>query len=241
MEYLVPVDADVFDLMIMEWRIGRRNDTTVSKGIRVGFNLPQVERDVIKDLVGRKKVNSWIVKVSRRSLRGTGTIGHFRVPFLNPGFSTDNTFRFSQMKGAYFKVYYSSAAMSTRFENFICPAFGHRSVVTDITAEEVRRTRRTDKIYTMNSESYFLNVKVEPFGYRPVVLNGGPTLKGDYYIDIALYNDKDKKILSSYYRIPQFITIVNEREERVPSECLNFRVPDRDEDVDPFKKFKFGR
>ena len=84
-----------------------------------------------------------------------------------------------------------------------------------------------------------VNRKVELISYSPVTVNGGMELKGDYSIELAFYNQKSKRRLSSFVELEKVVSL--DKEEVVAVEgCENYIVPERGKG-DSIKKFKFGR
>ena len=57
-----------------------------------------------------------------------------------------------------------------------------------------------------------MSAKVEPITYAPININGGQVLRGDYSIDIALYNQKRKLKLSNWVKIKKTASIKTEEE-----------------------------
>jgi len=61
--------------------------------------------------------------------------------------------------------------------------------------------------------------------FRPNSFNGGNRLKGNYYIEIAPYNSKEKVINGGFARLPMYVSVKQEEEISIPS-CDGFH-PDR--------------
>lgn len=218
-------DCHIESAKVMKWHVGLKRDITISKGIQLKIGFPYIRREDLAYLSKAQGINSWVVKVSRMvPTRPAEEIGIFYVPLLVPRGKGQMTsvFRAKQLEFAYFNVYYSAAAISKRFEDSHCPVFNHTRYIEDLNIVRSPASSSTIAINTAERERF--TRKVERFGYRPLVLNGGMSLRGRYVVDIALYNFKTKMKQSTYIRLPEELEVPFEG-NKVVKECIDFKIP----------------
>ena len=226
------------------WRVGgvlRRQE--VSKGFSMKVKLPLLSTKSIRDLVNTRNVDSWLLRVRKLSYSGSKTLGYVYIPIVIPGRSMDYAFKIKQLGHGMINVYYSASAISTRFENLRCPALNHNTLIKELKIS--KDSGKLKKMIVSPVEREKINRKVNKYGYRPIVLNGGEVLTGRYKVDIAFFNFSSKTKESSYIELPSTVEISGERTKAI-SGCANFEYPAmrpaRDNDNDnPIQKFKFGR
>ncbi len=231
-------DVFVSDAEIDKWRVGPLRRQRVSKGIRIGVTLPKLDMGDLKTLIRSTEVDSYILRLKRRGVVGGRVIGHLYIPFLIKKGKTESSFRAKQMTKGYFFVYYSSAALSSRFENMSCPAFNHSLLIKDVSISPHRE--QLIKFNVSKSAQERLSVKVEPFDYK-TVFNGGSSLLGDYIVELAYFNYEKKERKSSWVELPERVTISREHDTAIKGCSGNNLPPPLEDSGDPVKKFKFGR
>ncbi len=228
----------VSDVAIEKWRVGPLRRQKLSKGIRIGVTFPQLDMGDLETLVRETNVDSYILRLKRRGVVGGRVIGHLYVPFLIRKGKTSSSLRSKQMTKGFFFVYYSAAALSARFENMSCPAFNHRYLIKEVELDKHRNQMITFNVSKSSVEKVI--ARVNPFDYK-TVFNGGPSLVGDYVIEMAFFNYEKKERKSSWIELPERVTVQNEFEQVVKG-CASDNLPPPVEDTgDPVKRFKFGQ
>lgn len=220
-----------------KWRVGPLRKQRVSKGIRVKLSFPQLDKKDLKDLISHLGIDSWIVRVKRRTMITNQTLDYFYIPFLVPGRGTSDL-RIKQIPAGFLNIYYSAAAISSRFEKFQCPAFDHRKEITGYEVISVNGQDKVIKGSTRNSISF--NRKLEPYDYTPFSVNAGKEMNGEYRFEIALFDLKNKLRKSNWFLLPEAVKVTKEKLVALKG-CKNFEIPDPDSKIDDIQDFKFGR
>jgi len=235
--YIQIDDIGVSKISVQKWRVGPLRRQTLSQGIRLEVVFPILKKENLQSLINKFGVESWLLRVKRRSLTGTKQLGYFYVPLTTPGRKTSN-WRIKQLKKGFISIFYPAAAISSRFANFSCPAFDHRRIITEV---KTSYTASIDKLISVSSaEERYFAPKVKSFSYRPSPINGGVDLIGEYVIEVAMFNSKKKRIYSNFVTLPKIGEVVKERNKRIRG-CKNFTPPPRQENSDGIEKFKFGQ
>lgn len=233
-----PISHGAGEVKIIDWRVGPLRRQKVSKGIRMQVNFPLIERGHLQDLVDKRGVDSWLIRVRRRGPVGSDFLGWFYAPIIKAGRKANSPFRVRQVKAGFIHVYYAAAAVSTRFEGFMCPAFKHSKKIDNF--EKVNSYALGKVLSVSPAEQKRVMAKIEPFSYRPFVINGGADLTGEYSLEFALFNFQDKKIMSNFVEVSERIKIAKEIRVTLKG-CDSFVIPAPNEDSDKVKQFKFGR
>jgi hypothetical protein len=237
--YIIPKDTYVNSVEAITWKVGPAFKQRVSKGIRVKVQFPQLEKDHLKHLNREKKINAWLVRVHKSTLRGTKIIGYLYFPLVTPGSRAGDSVRTRQQEFGIFNIYYAAASLSSRFENFYCPAFKHQKVIGSAGLNKRKYSLR--KLIVSSSENERVVGRVEKFGYVPSSLNGGMEMKGVYNLDIAFYNSNSNMKKSNYVPLREEIQVAGEYENYITG-CTNFKIPPaKFDDGDRLRKFNFGR
>lgn len=236
--YINPINTGLTDVRVEKWRVGPNRDQEVSKGVTVFVSFPLLERDELERLVTEFGIDSWLIKVKKRSFSVNTTLGYVYIPLIVPGTQGKNKNRRHQIKKGTFSVYYSAAAISKRFENFECPAFNHNRYVEDWTIN--KRPITLDQIFAGPLEETYIGAKVTEYSYSGNILNGGQSIEGDYTVEIALYNHKEKKKKSNYIELVEVLNISAERQRQI-SGCEGFQIPTKEEDVNKMELFRWKR
>jgi len=233
---ITPLNVGAEDADVVPWTVGLLGKQKVAKGVKIKVKFPQLETDDIEDLVNNRGADSWLIRVRRRNMGRSEVLGFLYVPIVLPGTKESGQMRIKQTKGGFFSVYYAAAALSSRFEKFDCPAFDHDKWIEEIKIE--KENGPGSVIATSPSEMETISARVEAFSYSPITLNGGRSLSGEYIIDLALYNQSEKRKMSNYLELEDRVIVSNE--VSVPLEgCTGFKIPPKEEEKS--QPFKFGR
>ncbi len=234
---IIPNRVSISSAEIADWRVGPLRRQEVSKGIKIKLDFPQLETEHLQDLVNTIKIDSWIIRVKRKTLVTSETLDSFYVPLIVPG-RGKSKFRIKQVQAGFVNIYYSAAAISTRFEKFQCPAFDHSKEVTDF--EVIDTVSREKAIRASRTNASQVSGKLEAYSYRPFPINAGKNLTGEYHFEIALYNAKEKLRKSNWFELHEAIKVSKEKHVDIKG-CKNFKIPENDSTIDNVQDFKFGR
>ncbi|MCP4914332.1 MAG: hypothetical protein GY909_14560 [Oligoflexia bacterium] len=234
--YFVKVfDSNIEDFRTISWKVGAYGKQTISKGMQITVSLPVIKEEDLETLHKEKKVDSWLLKVTRMSSLRRETVGYFSVEFMSRKRGTPRV-RLVRKTGV--GVFYSAASISMRLSKSLCPAFKHNKKIEDI---ELKGSFSEQMISLTAGDIERINAKVPEVTYSPLSLNGGSSLKGRYYVDVALYNKESKIRYSSYLRAGKEIVI--DKEESVFLKGCQGKEPvgGNNSSEDPVKNFKFKR
>ena len=223
------------DLRVVPWTVGKGFlKQSISKGFIVSINFPELNRQELMELYKKKRVDSWIIKVERNTVRkGKEVIGYFMVPLR---VQTNKGLRISSSRLIRFRVYYAAASVSPRFQLFSCPAFEHNLQMVKFDIRKARSVQESIAIRRMNK----MKGKIESAGFASLEFNGGMSLKGEYTTSVALFNSDSRVFMSEYVPVRDTISVTGERPVVIRG-CGNFIISDRDEQKKEhsLKKIKF--
>ncbi|MCF8060530.1 MAG: hypothetical protein K9K67_14610 [Bacteriovoracaceae bacterium] len=235
--YIRAKDVGIDSVRVVDWKVGKYGKDTLSRGFRLSFDLPVLEDDDLKTLYKNRGANGWLIRLRRKTGIRNENLGYFAVEVISPKPGSESIYRYSSSKKGSVGVYYAASSVSTRLDQLPCPAFDHRLVIEEA---DVESSNVGELLWvSSSSESSNVSAKVHLISYSPITVNGGMELKGDYYIDIALYNTSSKERMTSFLQISNFIAVKKEEEVSVKG-CSNYIVPNKG-DARGNKKFKFGR
>src|SRR5690606_15712430 len=103
------------------------------------------------------------------------------------------------------KIYYAAAYASERFRNFKCPAFGHNKRINDM---DIVGGNEEFEIHLGQASSY--GEKPQLVELNPSSFNGGNSLVGEYWIEIAPYDSQNRLIHAPFKKIPSHLVIKSE-------------------------------
>lgn len=235
---IVPNKVAITSADVADWKVGTLRRETVSKGIRVKLEFPLLEKEHLQDLVKTVEIDSWLIRIKRRTMVTTETLDHFYIPLLIPG-QDKKEWRIKQIPAGFVNLYYAAAAVSTRFEKFSCPAFNHKKYITDY---EVVDVFSRDKVIRGNRRTpSFYSGKLTKYDYRPFPVNAGMEMNGEYRFEIALFNSKEKLRKSNWFELHQGVKVLEEKSLSKIKGCENFKIPENNSTIDDIQDFKFGR
>jgi hypothetical protein len=169
--------------------------------------MPKIKPEDLDYLTQQKNVDAWILRLIVNRDSETQDLGSlyslFRPNKLSRGIES------GAAKSVTMKVYYAAAYASERFRSFKCPAFDHNKKIDNmsIIGEDGPFSLIIGQTFPYNEKSQLVEL-------TPSSFNGGNSLKGEYFIEIAPYDSKRKLIHSSFKRIPMSIRV--EREMSIP-------------------------
>lgn len=204
------IDMSIEHVKEVEWRVGQRKEEKVSQSFIFVVTLPKVKQEELDSIQDAKGIDSWIVRLivmrgsEKQDLGSLYTL--WRPRRLGRGITS------SAATSASIKVYYAASYASERFRMFKCPAFNHNRKIDSI---KVKGEETSFSIGIEGAIPY--NEKSQLIELTPSSFNGGHSLVGEYFIEIAPYDSVHKMIHSSFKRIPLYLEISNEERVDVKS------------------------
>lgn len=205
-----PVTMEISHLNEIEWNVGMKKEETISQSFTFIVDLPRIKTEDLDYLTETKNIDAWILRliVSRGS--ETQDLGSlytlFRPRKISRGVPS------GAPTSVTMKVFYAAAFASERFRMFKCPAFGHTKKISSMSI-----TGDNEEFDITIGQAVPYNEKSQLVELTPSAFNGGNSLIGDYYVEIAAYDSKRKMIISPFKRIPMHINVSEEKIVRVKS------------------------
>ena len=203
--YVPNVSTEIERAYIVPWKVGLKREAEVSMGVRFFSTIPMLSDDAEDTLINKYGIDSWVIRFTRVRRNKHFRMRYFFIKFKN---ITRNT------KNISVSLFYQAAAVSKKFRFFHCPAFDHRYEVRSFQLEE-RSGRKSSDIFVRSIEK--LNAKVTRFKFSPMVLPAGRSLKGDYYVDYALFDSQRKQRYSNWHAVDKVLSIQQELSKIVAS------------------------
>lgn len=236
--YIEPKNTGIEFTEIKEWTVGQPLNQKISKGFMVKIKFPIIKTEDLMDLLEYRKIDSWLVRIYRRTYSSSEILGHLYIPIVLPG-RQKTGMRVRQLENGFFSIYYAAAAMSNRFEHFVCPAFDHNFVLEDVKIE--KRGTSLAKLVVSSVEMEEIRGEIAKFGYAPQIINGGMKLSGTYRVELALFNYGSKTRYSSFLPLQEVI-VVGPEKRKVVKGCTGFQIPPEGKKIDdPIKLFKWKK
>ena len=235
--YITPSEFKINEAEDVKWKVGRKKDQLLSKGINVKFTFPLLEKDHLRELLELHDVNAWIIKIVKLGFSRARPIGYMYVPLSVP--TPQRKYSYKQIKTGTFSIVYAAASISTRFEKFPCPAFDHRLIIEDFEIKD-KKTFGEKVISVTPTQQGKINAKISKFSYSTYKINGGTSIKGDYGVEIALFDSIKKRRKSNFVNFPQVVRVLSEKKKSITG-CAGYKIPDRPRESGGVKAFKFGQ
>ena len=211
--------SQIEEVRNIPWSVGQGfMKQQISKGFMAVITLPDLGDDDLSYLYNAKKVDSWLVKIERTTVRrGREFIGHFMVPLK---VQTQKNLRISLTTDIRFRVYYAAASVSSRLQRFPCPAFGHNLKLANF---HIHSSDSIQESLVIRGRE-MIRGKMETAGFVSLEFNGGASLQGEYSVSLALYNSSSKVLMSRYVPVRDTIAILEEYPIGIEG-CGNFVIP----------------
>jgi hypothetical protein len=206
------VEMGISHLNEVEWPVGKKKEATVTQSITFVVDLPKVSEEDLEHLTAMKGVDSWIVRLIVQRGSEKQDLGS-----LYARFKPKNVMRgqsSSSPTSVTMKIYYAAAYPSERFRFFHCPAFDHSRRISDmrIQGQATAFDLPIEQVSPYPEKSHLIEL-------TPSAFNGGNSLVGEYFIEIAPYDSEKKTIHAGFKRIPNYVEVLSENKESVNS-CL---------------------
>jgi hypothetical protein len=230
-------DSTVNSVDIIDWKVGPGiKKVVLSQGFLVKLNLPQLKSEDVMRMFEEDQVNSWLIRVVQK--KGYGhrrMLGQFYAPIIRSNPRSQKVSA-ATLKSVFVKIVYAAVAPSKRFENFICPAFGHDRYIdnAEIDREQIQLPN------LVMAPGALLQSDPARAEITPMQFNGGTELKGDYQFEMAFYDYENKRIKSNFFTIPYTVKILKENQKLIQG-CQGVGIPDRPEERDKIREFKLSR
>jgi hypothetical protein len=226
--FIEPVKAEILSYDVADWRIGKAMKDTVSRGIKIEFSLPILKSKHLKMLNLEKGVDSILVKVIQNMGHRVVILGFLEIPLYRSlrklrGKLKGSGRKFKQPEKAFLSIDYIASTIHPRMHQMICPPHHHNLEITKL-KKRTFLTKRDKGLSFSSQHGAFVSGKVKKFLYQSQVFRGWKTLKGKYYLELAYYNSKEKKRLTNYYRLNEYVEVVKEREVKI-KDCPESRTP----------------
>jgi hypothetical protein len=206
-----PVTMEVSRLNQIEWRVGKNKEAKVGQSITFIVEMPKLRNSDMDFLIENKNVDSWIIRLVVRRGSKTQDLGSLYTLF-RPRKASRTSQKGGPASTVTFKVFYAAAYASERFRAFDCPAFSHNKKIDSM---EIVGTNQEFSLNVTHSFPYL--EKSNPVELTPSAFNGGNSLEGKYYLEIAPYDSQRKMIHADFKRIPMSISVNSEESIRVQS------------------------
>lgn len=205
-----PVEMEISHLNEIEWNVGLRKEEKISQSVTFILDLPKIKDQDLDYLTEQRGIDSWIVRVMANRGSETQDLGSVYAAFRPK--KSSRAASVSATSSVKIKILYAAAYASERFRAFKCPAFSHSKKITSmaIKGENTEFRLSIDQVTPYLERSNLVEL-------TPTAFNGGNSLVGDYYLEIAPYDSKKRMIHSSFKRIPMYVSIESEEEVRVKS------------------------
>ena len=204
------IEMPLSDLDEISWPVGKWKDSKVSQSFTFIITLPKISPEDFEKIHEQKGMNAWVLRLILNQNNKTQDLGSLYVPLGSKKVFRGHGQNFPN--SAAVKVFYSAAYPSERFRFSNCPAFNHRKRISHLSIKNENTVFELSFDQTLNYSD-----KAQLVEFAPTAFNGGDSLTGDYFIEIAPYNVEKKVILGAFKRIPQYIEVSGEESINVPS------------------------
>lgn len=207
--YISDFDLSIGDARPIKWKVGLKREAVVSQGLLMRLDVPHMKDSDSNKLGRANSIDSWIYRLSRKRNNRAEILGYIELPFNKINSTTDD---FT------IQILYAAAIPSADFRRFHCPAFQHRKRIADI--KNLKSSNSNFTLYVNQNE--ILNASPAGLEFINISFNGGTSLQGEYYGEIALYNRHNKMIYGKFTRLNGSVLISSEEEVKVQS-CVGIR------------------
>lgn len=208
-DQITQINMEISYLKETDWKVGQKKEATVTQNISFALDMPKVSDEDLSYLANKHKVDAWIIRVIAVRNNKTQDLGSAYALF-NPAKSGRG--KRSTPESISLKIYYAASYASERFRSLKCPTFDHSKRIRSMKVEG------ENKAFTMHvGRPIPYGEKSQLVEFRPNSFNAGHSMAGNYYIEIAPYNSKDKVIFGGFTRIPMYVAIKEEENISIPS------------------------
>lgn len=214
-----PIQMEVSHLNDIAWKVGLKKEYEITQSITFITDLPKMKEKDLEVLTKHKGIDSWILRLIVNRGSESQDLGSLYAMFKPKRFSRTTSGN-KATSSVSIKIYYAAAFASEKFRSFSCPAFSHNKKIKEMSIEG------TNEEFSLSlGQSLPYNEKSHLVELTPSAFNGGNSLLGDYFIEIAAYDSINKIIHSSFKRIPMHVSV--QREESINMESCSGIHPER--------------
>ncbi|MBF0299168.1 MAG: hypothetical protein HQK51_10640 [Oligoflexia bacterium] len=226
------------------WEVGINKKALVTSNVSVVVEYPSIGKDKITDLTARYPIDSWIIRIKKRSrISGNMFIGYTIAPFTYQDLENNSYFNGDNKISIIFD-YDASFPLARR--KYPCPSIEHKKFVEEIkvTDTDINKTNSSTstnssnnklEIYPRNSMSIDERDIFRADGNMPVEFPIGKSMQGVITFEFALYSQKERVIYSEFVASEDALEISKESE--VPFIDCSFYDPTSERHAP--KKFDF--
>lgn len=225
--------TEIDSIQKVDWHVGDHHSEKLHKGFVLHVRLPRLKVQDLKKILSTTKVDSWLVRLIKKSSNEEKELITLQVPFVG-SFFRPGELKYESPEFVYFNIYYTPAAISSRVANLKCPTMNHRKLIDDY--DIIKDEQKGNLIIGYND---LLNQTPPRSQIMPEVIDGGISLVGEYVAYLALYNEKDKIRYSDFIKVGNTLKITSEDEKQI-RECDNFSPPSPESYDEKMKKFKLN-
>ncbi len=203
-------EMNISHLNEIEWLVGKKKEVTLSQSFSFLVEMPKIDEEDLDHIYKSKGINAWIIRLIVQRGSERQDLGSLYAPF-KPQKILRGQYA-GAAKNVSLKVYYAAAYPSERFRFFNCPAFSHDRRISkmSIRGENKPFDIPIDQVTPYSEKSQLIEL-------TPSSFNGGNSLVGDYFLEIAAYDSNKKLIHGGFKRLPLYISISEETREQVKS------------------------
>jgi hypothetical protein len=206
-----PIKMDISHLNEIDWSIGMKKEAKVSQSFTFIVDMPSIKQEDLEYLTEQRGIDSWILRLIVIKGSDKQDLGSLYAMF-RPKKVARSSQSSKATSSVTLKVYYAAAYASERFRAFKCPAFSHNKKITKMGIEG------TNKDFSLTiGQTVPYNERSHLVELAPSSFNGGHSLVGEYYLEIAAYDSRKKIIHSEFKRIPMHVSVKEEKMIRVQS------------------------
>ena len=229
--------ATIGNIETKDWHVGERGKDIVSKGFRFQIKLPQFDHAELQEMLKAGFLDSLAVKLKRRTYSESKTLDTFILPLGRQIPGTAASYIISQLREINLIINYS-AASSNRLTNLMCPAMKHRFLLTDYEVNDPMSKINHYVFGKKDAKSDFMS-NIRAFNGAKHTINGGRSLIGSYYLEIAFYDSLKRKRVGNFLPSSELLKITGEERIQIPS-CDDPKNRDKTQNSG-VRSFKFGQ
>ncbi len=203
--------TSISHLSEIEWQVGKKKEVTLTQSFSFLVEMPKVHEDDLEHIYKTKGVNAWIIRLIVQKGSEKQDLGSLYALFKPQKVLRGQSAGAAKNVGL--KVYYAAAYPSERFRFFNCPAFSHDRRISRMSVRGENRPFdiTIDQVTPYPEKSQLIEL-------TPSSFNGGNSLVGDYFLEIAAYDSNKKVIHGGFKRLPLYIS-VSEEERKLVKSC----------------------
>lgn len=206
------VEMEIYQLNDVDWFVGKKKEHKITQSITFYVTMPKVSEDDLRFLTEQKAIDSWIVRLILVRAGKTQDLGSLYTLFQPISKGRRSTVPAGPATSVTVKIYYAAAYASERFRAFRCPAFRHDKRISSMS---LSGENTPFEIAIQGGVPYL--EKSQLIELTPSSFNGGHTLVGEYFLEIAPYSTKTKQIFSAFKRLPMSVQVKEEEAVTIAS------------------------